>query len=122
MDPPDTTRSWLPDTSFANPADVAILTDRGVASAAEAFLLFALHSPKVTVCGERTWGMIDYQNVSIVPIGCPGSGLYLGYPTIAASSELPRGGLNATGIQPHVRLDLSRVDPVAAILDHYRVR
>ena len=119
MDPPDTTRGWLPDTSYASPPQVAILTDGGVASAAEAFLLFALHSPKVTLFGEPTAGMIDYQNVSIVPIGCPGSSVYLGYPTIAASSELPRGGLNRTGIVPHVRLDLSRVDPIAAILHHY---
>ena len=95
------------------------MTDGGVASAAEAFLLFALHSPKVTVFGEPTARMIDYQNVSISPSGAPGSGLYLGYPTTAASSELPRGGLNRTGIVPHVRLDLAGVDPIAAILERY---
>lgn len=119
QDPPDTTRGWVPDTTYATPGDVAIVTDRAVGSAAEAFVLFALHSPRVTTFGEPTRGMIDYQNVGIVPVGCPGSGLYLGYPTIAASADLPLDGINATGLIPHVPLDLSRVDAVDEILAHY---
>lgn len=116
---PDTTEGWAPDTSYATPRHVALLTDRNVASAGEAFVLFALHSPRVTTFGQPTWGMIDYQNAVIVPLGCPGSGLYLGYPTIAASRDLPKGGLNHTGIVPDVPLDLSRGDPILEIIDHY---
>ena len=119
QDPPDTTRGWLPDTTYALPRDVAIVTDGAVGSAAEAFLLHALHSPRATTFGEPTRGMIDYQNVGLVPVGCPGSGLYLGYPTIAASADLPEDGINATGILPHVPLDLSGVDAIEEILAHY---
>jgi hypothetical protein len=118
----DTTEPWAPDTTFATPRHVAVLTDRGVASAGEAFLLQTLHSPRVTTFGERTWGMIDYQNVAVVRVGCPESGIFLGYPTIAASPSLPAGGLNKTGIVPEVPLDLSRGDPIASILRYYARR
>lgn len=119
QDPPDTTRAWVPDTTYAGPRHVAILVDGGVGSAAEAFLLFALHSPRVTVFGEPTWGMIDYQNVGIVRVGCPDAGLLLGYPTIAASAALPEGGLNATGILPHVELDAADPTSIQRVRDHY---
>jgi hypothetical protein len=119
---PDTVEAWAPDTIYDRPDRVAILTDHRVASAGEAFLLFALHSPRVTTFGERTWGMIDYQSVSVIPVGCPGSGLYLGYPTIAASRRLPVGGLNRTGIAPDVPLDLEHGDPIEKILAYYRTR
>lgn len=122
QDSPDTTEGWAPDTNYATPRHVAVLTDRGVASAGEAFLLFALHSPRVTTFGEPTWGMIDYQNVSVVPLGCPGSGMLLGYPTIASSRHLPKGGLNATGIVPDVPLDLARGDVITEVIAHYAGR
>jgi hypothetical protein len=100
------------------PAHVAVLVDRGVVSAAEAFLLSALESTKVTVFGENTGGVIDLQNVRLVRLACERRGLLLGYPTIAASAALPEGGLNATGIAPHVRFERDERQPLVRILQH----
>ena len=117
-DPPDTTRGWLPAVVHPAPPAVAILQDGGSGSAAEAFVLFARHSSRVTTFGEPTRGMIDYQNVGIVRVGCPEDGLLLGYPTIAASASLPEGGLNATGILPDVEMDVTG-DVVGRVLRFY---
>jgi hypothetical protein len=62
--------------------------------------------------------MIDYQNVGIVRVGCPDSDLLLGYPTIAASPELPEGGLNATGILPDVEMPVEG-DMVGRVVASY---
>lgn len=43
------------------PYTVAILVDRGVASAAEADVLAAHRCKRVSVCGTNTSGTIDYQ-------------------------------------------------------------
>ncbi|MGD8496798.1 MAG: S41 family peptidase [Gemmatimonadales bacterium] len=118
QDPPDTTRSWVPGTWHETPARVAVLQDGGSGSAAEAFILFALHSRRVTTFGAPTRGMIDYQNVGIVRVGCPDAGLLLGYPTIAASAELPEGGLNATGILPDVEMGVDG-DMVGRVVEYY---
>jgi hypothetical protein len=118
QDPPDTTRSWVPEIWHETPRHVAILQDGGSGSAAEAFILFALHSPRVTTFGAPTRGMIDYQNVGIVRVGCPDSDLLLGYPTIAASPELPEGGLNATGILPDVEMPVEG-DMVGRVVASY---
>jgi hypothetical protein len=119
---PPSTRDASADTlpELARPAHVAILVDRGVVSAGEAFLLSAMRNTKVTVFGENTGGVIDLQNVRIVRLACRGRGLLLGYPTIAASAELPDGGLNAIGIAPDVRIPAGVEDPIAFILSHYR--
>jgi hypothetical protein len=114
----DASADTLPE--LARPAQVAILVDRGVVSAGEAFLLSAMRNTKVTVFGENTGGVIDLQNVRIVRLACRGRGLLLGYPTIAASAKLPDGGLNATGIAPDVRVPAAVTDPIAFILSHYR--
>lgn len=121
QDPPDTTRGWVPDVVHPTPPAVAILQDGGSGSAAEAFVLFARHSPRVTTFGQPTRGMIDYQNVGIVRVGCPEDGLLLGYPTIAASASLPEGGLNAAGIQPDVGMDATG-DVVGGLVRYYAVR
>lgn len=118
QDPPDMTRSWVPGTWHETPARVAVLQDGGSGSAAEAFILFALHSPRVTTFGAPTRGMIDYQNVGLVRVGCPDAGLLLGYPTIAASAELPEGGLNATGILPDVPMSVDG-DMVGRVIAYY---
>lgn len=104
----------------AGPPNVAILVDRMTVSAAEAFVLRAMRSEKVTLFGEPTGSSIDYQSVSIVRFGCREAGLYLGYPTVVGSDELPRGGVRPTGIVPDVLLDPREPDPVARVLEHYR--
>ena len=114
---PNTDADTLPELD--RPAHVAMLVDRGVVSAGEAFLLSAMRNTKVTVFGENTGGVIDLQNVRIVRLACRGRGLLLGYPTIAASANLPADGLNATGIAPHVRIPHTVEDPIAFIIGHF---
>jgi hypothetical protein len=108
------------DSAMAVPRRVAVLMDRGVASAGEAFVLQARRSTKVTLYGDNTWGMIDYQSVMVVRLACRERGILFGYPMIAASATLPRDGLNARGIAPDVRLASDLVDPLRAVLEHMR--
>ena len=106
------------DTIHAMPTRAAVLMDRGVASAGEAFLLQARKSTKVTLYGDNSWGMIDYQSVNVVRLACRPRGILFGYPMIAASNTLPAGGLNAKGIPPDVRVPRNAPDPVAWTLRH----
>ena len=94
--------------------------DRGVASAGEAFVLQARRSTKVTLYGDRTAGMIDYQSVMVVRLACRDRGILFGYPMIAASATLPKDGLNARGIQPDERIDPSVVDAIEWTLGRLR--
>lgn len=100
------------------PAQVAILVDRHTVSAAEAFLLAARRSPRVTVFGENTGGSIDYQNVAMFGLGQGPLRHTLGLPTSAASDELPAKGFNATGVPVDVPLAGER-DWVGAVLRRY---
>lgn len=101
------------DTVMPKPQRVAVLMDRGVASAGEAFLLQARRSTKVTLFGQSSAGMIDYQSVTIVRLACRPAGNLLGYPVIAASPTLPKDGLNAKGIPPDVEMPAGTDDVVA---------
>lgn len=107
-------------TPLPRPEHVAILMDHGVVSAGEAFVLDAMKSQKVTLFGESTAGVIDYQNVTMIPLACPSRGLLLGYPTLAGSPSLPAGGINGRGIPPDVTISRDVVDPVQVVIDHYR--
>ncbi len=101
------------DTLLPLPRRVAVLMDRGVASAGEAFLLQARKSTKVTLIGNNSAGMIDYQSVRLVGTSCPAQGNLLGFPMIAASETLPKDGLNQLGIPPDVRPGTGTADQVA---------
>jgi hypothetical protein len=111
---PDDTATVKP-----GPRHVAILADRGVVSAGPAFLLWARQYDHVTVFGENSGAMIDYQNVNVVRFGCPSAGLFLGYPTLAASEKLPADGINSTGVIPDVRIPPND-QPYRAIMEYYR--
>jgi len=116
-------RAAADDTATPRPRNVAILMDGAVISAGEAFVLAAMKNEKVTLFGENTGGVIDYQSVTITRVpGCPSLGISLGYPTSAASDRLPTGGVNATGIAPHVRIGRDVTDPVRLIISHYAQR
>ncbi len=104
--------------AYPRPEHFAILIDRGTVSAAEAFVLAAWKSDRVTVFGDRSGGSIDYQSVLIVPLACRTHGLLLGYPTLGGSEHLPAGGFNAEGIPPDVRIG-PEVDAIQFIVDHY---
>jgi hypothetical protein len=111
-----------PAPAYARPEHFVLLIDRGTVSAAEAFVLAAWQSDRVTLFGEPSGGSIDYQSVSIVPLACRRHGLRLGYPTIAGSEHLPAGGFNADGIPPDVRIGPAVADPIQFIVDHYAKR
>ena len=108
-----------PAPAHPKPEHFAILIDRGTVSAAEAFVLSAWKSKRVTVFGERSGGSIDYQSVYMVPLDCRTHGVMLGYPTIGGSEHLPAGGFNAEGIPPDVRIGPEVADPIQFIVEHY---
>ena len=104
------------------PDHVALLIDRGVVSAGEAFVLEAMPHSRVRTFGSNTGGMIDYQNVCMVAIGTGRHRCVLGYPVIAVSVDLPVGGYNHGGIPPDVPIDPSEPDPVTAVRLSYRAK
>jgi len=104
------------------PPHVALLLDDGIVSAGEAFILQAIKSSKVTHFGQNTAGCIDYQNVTMIPVGCPERRFYLGYPSIGGSGQLPKGDINHVGIPPDVRIPLGTADPVGFIREYYAKR
>jgi hypothetical protein len=104
------------DSVLGAPHRVGVLMDRGVASAGEAFVLQARRSTKVTLFGENTWGMIDYQSVMVVRLACRERGILFGYAMIAASATLPKDGLNAEGIPPDVRIGRDVADPIREVI------
>jgi hypothetical protein len=91
-----------------------------LASAGEAFVLSAMRNEKVVLFGENTGGTIDYQSTQIVGIrSCRRLGFGLGVPTVAASDGLPRGGANAAGIPPDVRIPRGVRDPVRFVVEYF---
>lgn len=110
-----------PQSVHETPRDVAIIVDRYSVSAAEAFVLEARRSTRVTVFGEPTGGSIDYQNVSMSGVGAGRLRHWLGLPSSAASDELPERGFNAAGVPVDVSLQGER-DWIAAVQRHYRRR
>ena len=85
-----------------------------VVSAAEAFILEALRSPRVTLFGEPTVGVLDHGNVNIVPIRPGERRWYLGYPTVIANDSVPARGIRGRGIVPMVPLDVRPADAIRA--------
>jgi hypothetical protein len=110
-----------PQSVHDTPRDVAIIVDRHSVSAAEAFVLEARRSTRVTVFGEPTGGSIDYQNVSMSGVGAGRLRHWLGLPSSAASDELPGRGFNAAGVPVDVSLQGER-DWIGAVQRYYRRR
>lgn len=82
---------------------IAILTDEGNMSAAETFVLFSKAiSDKVITIGTNTGGVVDYNNINMIKLGCGKFGTHLGYPTYTLHSRIPDDGYNSTGIKPDV--------------------
>ena len=110
--------SAQPSSMSRGPTRVGIIVDRGTVSAAEAFLVRAMRSTRVTVFGENTAGALDYLSVAIVPFQAERPGRWLlGYPTIAAHADLPAGGIRGKGLEPQVRLDLEKEEDVVGRVD-----
>ena len=98
------------DSVIMGPARVGVLIDHGTVSAAEVLVLEALRSERTAVFGENTAGALDYQSTQVVRFHPRETRWALGYPTIAASAELPKRGMRGKGIAPHVRVDWTKVD------------
>ena len=98
------------DTIYPLPRTVAVLVDRGCASACEQFVLEASQSRKVTVLGvENTRGALDYLNVRTVPLA---SGVRtLRFP-ISRLSGLPTDAVNPAGIAPDLLVPRDVADQV----------
>jgi hypothetical protein len=99
---------------IVGPRRVAVIVDRGTVSAAEVLVLHALRSERATVFGEPTAGALDYPSVNVVPFAPDQRRWFLGYPTLAASTSLPEGGMRGRGIVPDVVLDLARIADVVS--------
>lgn len=94
--------------------------DNSIVSAGEAFINRVMKFKKVTLFGENTAGVIDYQSTYGASLsGCPTKGLFIGYPMFAASTRLPEGGINKTGIEPDIRISEKEENPVRFIIDYY---
>lgn len=95
-----------------------IITDRSNMSAAETFILSSKAiSGKVVTMGENTGGVVDYNNINMVSLGCETQGIYFGYPTYSFHQEVHLGkGYNQTGIPPDVRIDPKVKDKVGFVL------
>jgi hypothetical protein len=108
--------SYTPPVLSPGPRRVVLLTDRGVGSAAEAMILDARESPRVTVVGENTRGNIDYQNAFASWLGCGDHAYALGVPRFTRTRQLSLGGLDVIGITPDIPVSVQRVDPLAFAL------
>jgi C-terminal processing protease CtpA/Prc len=98
---------------------VAILTDKGCASAAESFILHSKGmSNRVTVFGEPTSGTIDYNNINMLPLGCEKHGIQFGYPMFSWNANTVENGYNKTGILPDVKIDANQKDKIGFILEY----
>lgn len=96
--------------------NVAILTDKACASAAESFILHAKRSSdKVTTFGSPTAGMIDYTSVNSVLLDSGNQNILLIYPTSTLHKYIPEKGFNKTGIVPDMEIKNNVVDKVEFI-------
>lgn len=50
----------------SNPKNIYILTDQYCGSSGDSFVKLAKQSPKVTVVGRNTMGVLDYSNVAFL--------------------------------------------------------
>lgn len=101
------------DTVYQYPTKVAILIDRNTASSAESFLLSARQSRKVTVYGENSSGMLDYNNTQYFDIPCKDFNLVI---PIGRSKRLPENPIDNIGIKPNIRIDATETDKINYII------
>ncbi|WP_295799179.1 S41 family peptidase [Mucilaginibacter sp.] len=114
-------RAW-PDTGkrvvYKYPAHIAVITDKAVASAGEAFINGLKEtSSKVTLYGDNTYGMIDYSSVNALPIGDKScKWYYWGYP-VFFSTDIKTKPINPTGIKPDIYIPAQEKDWVQWVAD-----
>lgn len=100
---------------------VIILTDRGNMSAAETFVLYSKAvSSKVITMGGNTGGVVDFNNINLIKIGCDKHGIHLGYPTYTLHDKVIGQGYNKTGIPPDIKIDDSVKDKITFVLKYLK--
>ena len=86
----------------AKPKNVYILTDQYCGSSGDSFVRLAKQSPKVTVVGRNTMGVLDYSNVAFLELD---DHFTLMYPT-SRMNYLDKGlGIDNIGIAPDVYVE-----------------
>lgn len=95
------------------PREVAVIVDRGGASSCEQFLLAARQSAKVTTCGDRSAGVLDYGDVRRADM--PGSNRSLNRP-VTRSMRLPKEPIDNVGIPVQVAIPAGEPSPVEWVL------
>jgi hypothetical protein len=90
------------DTIHSKPQNVAIIMNRWCASSTESFILTAMQSDKVLLCGENTWGMCTYGE--LIPIDLPCLPVTMSVPS---KKMYMRNGADyeSIGIIPELRLN-----------------
>lgn len=91
----DTMHTWALDSSLLFPEKIALLFDRGTASAAEGMILYYMQSEKVITIGENSGGYIGYGNVMTTQTPC---GKYTVQSTTTQYFE--KSKYEFTGIEP----------------------
>ncbi len=80
------------------PEKVMILTDQYCGSSGDQFALIASQSPKVSLIGRATKGVLDYSNVAKESF--PSKGFELWYPTSISDRVQQGNGIDNIGVQP----------------------
>ncbi|NJO25557.1 MAG: hypothetical protein HC867_07050 [Bacteroidia bacterium] len=98
---------------------VVIVTDKSNMSAAESFVLHSKAvSSKVTIMGENTGGVIDYNNINMVSLNCEKHGIFFGYPTFTFNKTILTNGYNKTGILPDIKIDNKVQDKIKFVTEY----
>jgi len=105
---------YQPDTFYSNPKRIAILTT-GAASSGETFILRSMKSPRVTLYGQNTKGVIDGFNGAELELSC----FTIRYPLSVRAFDVDVNPIDPYGIAPDVYLDDS-VDALEFALKHIK--
>lgn len=87
-----------PGVIMTNPRKIVVLMNRGTASSAEAFLVFARQSNKVILAGENSGGYVGFGDVMTIQTPC------FKYPLDITSFRTKLYPYEFTGIPPQYRL------------------
>jgi C-terminal processing protease CtpA/Prc len=100
---------------------VIILTDSSNISAAETFILFSKGiSNKVVTIGTHTGGVVDYNNINMISVGCKKQGIQFGYPTYTFHRDVVNQGYNDTGIAPDILINSASENALQEALNYLK--
>lgn len=108
------------DSVMKYPRKVALIVDNFSGSSAEYFFFLTKQSQKTTSYGSQTFGMMDYEGMSI-PTPLPYEAFYLTIP-IVKSSWTDRAPIDLTGFTPDVLIDLPQQDWLKFVIQDLRKR